>query len=87
MLARPGAGHHPVAPPATGLAIVLAVIESGGEQRSMRGRLTEMFVRRNGKWMHPGWHLDLRRRRRRHGDPPTTELQSGLAPRVQFFTY
>ena len=23
------------------------------------GTLTEMFVRRNGKWVHPGWHLDL----------------------------
>jgi hypothetical protein len=36
-----------------------AVIESGGEQVSMRGRLTEMFVRRDGTWVHPGWHLDL----------------------------
>jgi hypothetical protein len=35
------------------------VLESGGEQRTMRGRLTEMFVRRDGKWVHPGWHLDL----------------------------
>src|SRR5262245_46004543 len=35
------------------------VIESGGESRTMRGRLTEMFVRRDGKWVHPGWHLDL----------------------------
>lgn len=36
-----------------------AEIESGGQQRTMRGRLTEMFVRRDGKWLHPGWHLDL----------------------------
>jgi hypothetical protein len=36
-----------------------AVIESGGAERTMRGRLTEMFVRRDGKWLHPGWHLDL----------------------------
>jgi hypothetical protein len=36
-----------------------AVIESGGAERTMRGRLTEMFVRRQGKWLHPGWHLDL----------------------------
>ena len=36
-----------------------AVIFSDGEERTMRGRLTEMFVRRNGKWLHPGWHLDL----------------------------
>ena len=36
-----------------------AVIYSGGAERTLRGRLTEMFVRRNGKWLHPGWHLDL----------------------------
>jgi hypothetical protein len=36
-----------------------AVIETGGVERTVRGRLTEMFVRRNGKWLHPGWHLDL----------------------------
>lgn len=36
-----------------------AVIESGGAERTMRGRLTELFVRRDGKWLHPGWHLDL----------------------------
>lgn len=35
------------------------VIRSGGEERTLRGRLTEMFVRRHGKWVHPGWHLDL----------------------------
>ena len=34
------------------------VIHSGGTERTMRGRLTEIFVRRNGKWLHPGWHLD-----------------------------
>ena len=36
-----------------------AVIVSSGEERLLRGRLTEMFVRRGGKWVHPGWHLDL----------------------------
>ena len=36
-----------------------AVIQSGGKEQTLRGRLTEMFVRRNGKWLHPGWHLDL----------------------------
>lgn len=36
-----------------------AVILSGGAERTLRGRLTEMFVRRDGKWLHPGWHLDL----------------------------
>jgi hypothetical protein len=35
------------------------VIVSDGAERTMSGRLTEMFVRRNGKWVHPGWHLDL----------------------------
>jgi len=36
-----------------------AVLESGGAERTLRGRLTEMFVRRGGTWVHPGWHLDL----------------------------
>lgn len=36
-----------------------AVIESGGAEQALRGRLTETFVRRGGKWVHPGWHLDL----------------------------
>ena len=35
------------------------VFYSGGAERTMRGRLTEMFVRRDGKWLHPGWHRDL----------------------------
>ena len=35
------------------------VIASDGAERTMSGRLTEMFVRRDGKWLHPGWHLDL----------------------------
>ena len=35
------------------------VFQSGGAERTLRGRLTEMFVRRDGKWLHPGWHLDL----------------------------
>ena len=34
------------------------VIFSEGAERTFRGRLTEMFVRRDGKWLHPGWHLD-----------------------------
>ena len=36
-----------------------AVIYSDGAERTLRGRLTEMFVKRQGKWLHPGWHLDL----------------------------
>ena len=35
------------------------VIFTDGAERTMSGRLTEMFVRRDGKWLHPGWHLDL----------------------------
>lgn len=35
-----------------------AVIETGGVEHTVRGRLTELFVRRDGKWLHPGWHLD-----------------------------
>ncbi len=36
-----------------------AVIQADGVERTVRGRLTEMFVRRDGKWLHPGWHLDV----------------------------
>jgi hypothetical protein len=38
-----------------------AVLESGGpesETRTLAGRLTEIFVRRDGRWIHTGWHLD-----------------------------
>jgi Domain of unknown function (DUF4440) len=35
------------------------VLESGGAERTLRGRLTEVFVRQGGTWVHPGWHLDL----------------------------
>ena len=35
-----------------------ATIEVGGKQSPFKGRLTEVFVKRNGKWYHPGWHLD-----------------------------
>jgi hypothetical protein len=35
------------------------VFQSGGAERTVRGRLTEMFIRRDGKWLHPGWHLDV----------------------------
>jgi hypothetical protein len=36
-----------------------AVLQTGGVERTMKGRLTEVFVRRDGKWVHPGWHLDV----------------------------
>jgi len=32
--------------------------EAGGKQSSLSGRATEMFVRRRGKWVNVGWHLD-----------------------------
>ncbi len=34
------------------------VLETGGVTRALQGRLTEVFVRRDGRWLHPGWHLD-----------------------------
>ena len=27
-------------------------------KRSAAGRATEIFVRQDGRWLHPGWHLD-----------------------------
>ena len=35
-------------------------ISSGGAEQQMKGQLTEVFVKRDGRWVHPGWHLDLR---------------------------
>ena len=35
-----------------------AKIESAGKESPFKGRLTEVFVKRDGKWYHPGWHLD-----------------------------
>jgi ketosteroid isomerase-like protein len=35
-------------------------IASGGAEKQVRGRLTEVFVKRDGRWLHPGWHLDAR---------------------------
>jgi ketosteroid isomerase-like protein len=32
----------------------------GRKETNVRGRLTEVFVKRDGKWLHPGWHLDQR---------------------------
>ena len=34
-------------------------LESEGAEQTLAGRLTEVFVRRDGRWWHPGWHLDL----------------------------
>jgi hypothetical protein len=34
------------------------VIEVGGKRSPDRGRVTEIFVWRDGHWMNPGWHTD-----------------------------
>jgi ketosteroid isomerase-like protein len=33
-------------------------IELGGKRTPNSGRVTEVFVRRNGQWVNPGWHMD-----------------------------
>ncbi len=33
-------------------------IEQRGNRTVQRGRATEIFVRRGGRWQNPGWHLD-----------------------------
>lgn len=30
-----------------------------GQRSTQRGRATEVFVRRNGRWVHTSWHLDV----------------------------
>ena len=35
-------------------------IAAGDKEQQVRGRLTEVFVKRDGRWLHPGWHLDAR---------------------------
>jgi len=32
--------------------------ETNGKRTTSSGRATEIFVRKNGKWTNPGWHLD-----------------------------
>lgn len=34
------------------------VLASKTGEQAIRGRLTETFVKRDGRWLHPGWHLD-----------------------------
>lgn len=34
------------------------VIENGGSRSTLSGRATEVFVRKNGRWVHTSWHLD-----------------------------
>ncbi|HEX7295231.1 MAG TPA: nuclear transport factor 2 family protein, partial [Pyrinomonadaceae bacterium] len=33
-------------------------LEVGGQRRTSTGRVTEVFVLRNGEWVNPGWHMD-----------------------------
>ncbi|HET9317440.1 MAG TPA: DUF4440 domain-containing protein [Vicinamibacteria bacterium] len=33
-------------------------LEGPNGKRTLSGRATEIFVRRDGRWIHPGWHLD-----------------------------
>lgn len=35
------------------------VLANAGKEQTFRGRLTEVFVKRDGRWLHPGWHLDV----------------------------
>ena len=32
--------------------------ERNGQRNSSAGRVTEVFVRRDGQWVNPGWHMD-----------------------------
>ena len=36
----------------------LVLTDTAGEARETNGRGTEVFVRRRGRWIHTGWHLD-----------------------------
>lgn len=36
----------------------LVLSDSSGTSRETTGRGTEVFVRRKGRWVHTGWHLD-----------------------------
>jgi len=33
-------------------------LEVGGKRSLTNGRVTEIFVKRNGQWVNPGWHTD-----------------------------
>jgi len=36
----------------------LCELEQGGQRINQSGRVTEVFVLRNGQWVNPGWHMD-----------------------------
>jgi ketosteroid isomerase-like protein len=40
----------------TSFRLVLA--DAAGKEQEVAGRGTEVFVRRDGRWIHTGWHLD-----------------------------
>ena len=33
-------------------------VERNGQRTPNSGRVMEVFVRRNGQWVNPGWHMD-----------------------------
>jgi ketosteroid isomerase-like protein len=33
-------------------------LETAGKRSTQAGRVTEVFVLRNGQWVNPGWHMD-----------------------------
>jgi len=33
-------------------------LDTGGKRINQSGRVTEVFVLRNGQWVNPGWHMD-----------------------------
>jgi ketosteroid isomerase-like protein len=33
-------------------------LEQGGQRINQSGRVSELFVLRNGQWVNPGWHMD-----------------------------
>lgn len=35
------------------------LVDGTGKESTLKGRATEVFVRRDGRWLHPGWHLDV----------------------------
>ena len=36
----------------------LVLADAAGQEEEIAGRGTEVFVRRSGRWIHTGWHLD-----------------------------
>jgi hypothetical protein len=36
----------------------LIEVDINGQRSQQAGRVTELFVQRNGQWVNPGWHMD-----------------------------